>query len=84
MYDEGGGGGCDNDEGGGVCLVSNDELGVVLGGGANSYDAGPVSLPFRDDIEGGGGPLDRAIEELTLIDVSSFSKKQHTSSCSTQ
>jgi len=45
--------------------VSNDEFGVVrpillLVGGANSYDAGPVSLPFRDGVEEGGGPLDKA------------------------
>jgi hypothetical protein len=45
--------------------VSNDEFGVVLPilllvGGANSYDAGPVSLPFRDGVEEGGGPLDKA------------------------
>jgi hypothetical protein len=44
--------------------VSNEEFGVVrpvlLFGGANSYDAGPVSLPFRDSVEEGGGPLDNA------------------------
>jgi len=45
--------------------VSNDEFGVVLRlllvGGANSYDPGPISLPFRDGVEeGGGGPLDKA------------------------
>jgi len=35
-------------------------LGVVLEGGANSYEAEPVSLPFRDGVEGAWGPLDRA------------------------
>jgi hypothetical protein len=52
-YDDGGGGG--------VCLVSNNEFGVVLrllwGGGANSYDPGPVSLLCRDGFDEGGGPL---------------------------
>ncbi len=45
--------------------MSKDEFGVVLRvllvGGANSYDPGPISLPFRDGVEeGGGGPLDKA------------------------
>jgi hypothetical protein len=51
--------------------VSKDEFGVVLPvllfGGANSYDAGPVSLPFRDGVEGGGGPLDKAKKEKIII-----------------
>ncbi len=51
--------------------MSNDEFGVVfpvlLFGGANSYDAGPVSLPFRDGVEEGGGPLDKAMKQKKII-----------------
>ncbi len=52
--------------------MSNDEFGVVLPilllvGGANSYDAGPVSLPFRDGVEEGGGPLDKAEKKKKII-----------------
>jgi hypothetical protein len=51
--------------------VSKEEFGVVrpvlLFGGANSYDAGPVSLPFRDGVEDGGGPLDKASNRKKMI-----------------
>ncbi len=40
----------------GFCAV----LSLLIVGGANSYDAGPVSSPFRDGVEVGGGPLDKA------------------------